>query len=335
MDDKTQATPRLKAPFPWFGGKSRAADLIWSRFGDVKNYVEPFAGSLAVLLARPHWPFEEEGGVRVETVNDLDAYVCNAWRAISADPEAVAAYADNPVNECDLHARHAWLHRQAEHVERLKCDPDHYDARIAGYWVWGLSSWIGDNFWRPNPQGSVPHLGDAGMGVNRKLPEPDGAEPSTVPGGCQDRRARLLSYMLALSDRLRGVRVCCGDWRRVTTPSVTFHHGPTAVLLDPPYDVEGTGYGHDATGLSSQVRQWAAEAAGNPLMRIALCGYEDERHGDALPGWECVEWKAQGGYNNCGDGKNRARERIWFSPACLRPSAIAAPKVAYVQNDLF
>ena len=30
----------MKAPFPWFGGKSRA--------------VEPFAGSLAVLLARPH-----------------------------------------------------------------------------------------------------------------------------------------------------------------------------------------------------------------------------------------------------------------------------------------
>ncbi len=41
----------LKAPFPWFGGKSRAAELIWSRLGDVSNYVEPFAGSLAVLLA--------------------------------------------------------------------------------------------------------------------------------------------------------------------------------------------------------------------------------------------------------------------------------------------
>ena len=23
----------LKAPFPWFGGKSRAAHLIWERFG--------------------------------------------------------------------------------------------------------------------------------------------------------------------------------------------------------------------------------------------------------------------------------------------------------------
>jgi site-specific DNA-adenine methylase len=40
----------MMAPFPWFGGKSRAAKLIWSRLGDVPNYVEPFAGSLAVLL---------------------------------------------------------------------------------------------------------------------------------------------------------------------------------------------------------------------------------------------------------------------------------------------
>ena len=43
----------IKAPFPWFGGKSRVAPLVWERFGDVRNYVEPFMGSLAVLLGRP------------------------------------------------------------------------------------------------------------------------------------------------------------------------------------------------------------------------------------------------------------------------------------------
>ena len=55
----------LRAPFPWFGGKSRAADVVWRAFGNVPNYVEPFAGSLAVLLARPHAP-------KVETANLLD-----------------------------------------------------------------------------------------------------------------------------------------------------------------------------------------------------------------------------------------------------------------------
>jgi hypothetical protein len=46
-------TATLRAPFPYFGGKSRAAHLVWAAFGDVPNYVEPFAGSLAVLLGRP------------------------------------------------------------------------------------------------------------------------------------------------------------------------------------------------------------------------------------------------------------------------------------------
>ena len=39
-----------KAPFPWFGGKSRVAHIVWDRFGNVPNYVEPFFGSGAVLL---------------------------------------------------------------------------------------------------------------------------------------------------------------------------------------------------------------------------------------------------------------------------------------------
>ena len=46
----------LKAPFPYFGGKLRVAAQVWERFGDAPNYVEPFAGSLAVLLGRPTEP---------------------------------------------------------------------------------------------------------------------------------------------------------------------------------------------------------------------------------------------------------------------------------------
>jgi DNA adenine methylase len=39
--------------------------------------------------------------------------------------------------------------------------------------------------------------------------------------------------------------------------------------------------------------------------------------------WEKIAWKAQGGYGNQGTEtngrKNAGRERIWFSPHCLRP----------------
>ncbi len=32
----------LAAPFPYFGGKSRACETVWDAFGTVDNYVEPF-----------------------------------------------------------------------------------------------------------------------------------------------------------------------------------------------------------------------------------------------------------------------------------------------------
>ena len=44
----------------------------------------------------------------------------------------------------------------------------------------------------------------------------------------------------------------------------------------------------------------------DPLIRIALCGYEGEHD---MPGsWDCVEWKARGGYGS--QGENRARELL-------------------------
>ena len=58
----------MKAPFVWFGGKRRVAPEVWAALGDVPNYIEPFAGSLAVLLGRPH--DMSNGTRRAETVND-------------------------------------------------------------------------------------------------------------------------------------------------------------------------------------------------------------------------------------------------------------------------
>jgi hypothetical protein len=67
-----------------------------------------------------------------------------------------------------------------------------------------------------------------------------------------------------------------------------------------------------------EAKAWALEHGANPLLRIALCGYDD---GAAWPeGWAALHWKARGGYGSQGDGAGRAntaRETIWFSPHCL------------------
>lgn len=299
----------LKAPFPWFGGKSRAAPLVWEALGDVKNFVEPFAGSLAVLLGRPHTP-------HVETVNDLDCYLANFWRAVQADPEAVARWADAPVNEADLSARHQWLVDQAGFRESMKSDPDFFDVKVAGWWAWGLCSWIGSGWcdakkYRDGNAGrgvnrQLPHLGDAGQGVKRKS-------------------APTAGWMAGLSDRLRGVRVACGDWHRVVSETVaargTGHVAtaarPSGIFLDPPYTDGNMAYAVGGS-ISDRVREWAIASGDRPELRIVLCGYEGEH---AMPdSWRKVEWKAAGGYGS--QAKNAARdnarrERLWLSPACL------------------
>lgn len=308
--------PDLRAPFPWFGGKSRVASLVWERFGDVQNYVEPFFGSGAVLLARPHPP-------KTETVNDLDCMVANFWRSLQNDPDAVVAAADRPVNEADQHAIHLWLVTQEEFREKMKTDIDYYDPLIAGRWVYGQCVWIGSGWCSVQ----LPHLGDAGRGVNRQLPHLGNAGTGVhrkLPhlGDAGQEEAPLYIYMRDLAERLRKVRVCCGDWSRVTGPSVTFKHGLTGVFLDPPYadtaERQDNIYATDSNNVAHDVRKWAVENGDNPLLRIALCGYEGEH---TIPdSWECVAWKGRGGYGSQGNGsgrENSERERIWFSPCCL------------------
>jgi len=309
----------LQAPFPWFGGKSRVAGIVWERFGDVPNYVEPFAGSLAVLLGRQTPP-------HTETVNDLDCHVANFWRALQAAPDEVAKHADWPVNEADLHPRHCYLlNLKPSLAERVMGDPNYYDAKAAGWWVWGICCWIGSGWcsgvgpWQTVEVDGVRqlvHLGDAGQGVNRKL-----VHLGDAGRGVNRKLVHLGDMLQELADRLRSVRVCCGDWLRVMGPSVTFRHGMTGVMLDPPYadtaDRCSNLYTEDSLSVAHQVRDWCIENGDNPLLRIALCGYEGEH---VMPeSWECVAWKATGGYNSEKSG-NSAKERIWFSPACVRPA---------------
>lgn len=296
----------MKAPFPYFGGKSKVAQLVWERFGNVANYVEPFFGSGAVLLSRPHEP-------KIETVNDADAHLANFWRATQSDPNAVAKWCDWPVNECDLLARHEWLLRRHDELKTaVIADAEYYDVKAAGWWVWGICCWIGSGWCRQRGDGSapeqIPHLGDAGRGQI----------PSTNLSGVCGVNVDLIAMFSALSERLRRVRVACGDWARVTGDSVTWRHGLTGVFLDPPYSEGTVEYAAGGGGVSADVAKWAIANGDNPKMRIVLCGYEGEHQ---MPkSWDCVPWKAHGGYGSQGDGagrENAHRERIWFSPHCL------------------
>jgi hypothetical protein len=145
------------------------------------------------------------------------------------------------------------------------------------------------------------------MGVQRQL-----IHLSNTGSGIYD-------YLQLLANRMQRVRVCCGDWSRLCGPFVTFKHGMTGIFLDPPYADNnhinrGFIYNVDSFDIHRDVREWALSKANNPLMRIALCGYDD---GYQMPDdWSCFIWKGPGGYRSHKKG-NTLRERVWFSPHCL------------------
>lgn len=316
----------LQAPFPWFGGKRKAAETVWPAFGVVDNYVEPFAGSAAMLLAAPD-------GKRIETINDFDGMVCNFWRAIAYDPGAVAAAADWPCNEVDLFARHSWLvrHRQSL-TEQLHADPHWYDARSAGWWCWGACNWIGggwcggDGPWVHNGTAIVdrrqlPHLGGAGQGIKSQLPHlGDAGKGINRNTDGTPRGDFIRAWFAKLHERLRDVRVTCGDWGRVVRDSVTTRHGTTAVFLDPPYAKGDMDYsaGGMGLGIADAVREWCAANGNNPHLRIVLCGHAGEHDALLQHGWHTRTWAAGGGYARTGEAvANRLSETIWCSPHCV------------------
>lgn len=316
------------APFPYFGGKSKAASEVWAAFGRVENYVEPFAGSAAMLLGAPD-------GKRIETINDADGFVANFWRAIANAPEAVAVAvaADWPVNEADLFARHSWLVRQKNNLlEQLHADPDFYDAKIAGWWCWGACAWIGSGWcsgkgpWIHDGEllvnaRQLPHLGDAGQGINRQLPHlgDTGRGVNRATGG-MTRSAYIRQWFGQLHERLRDVRVTCGDWSRVVKDSVTTRHGLSAVFLDPPYTKGAMDYAAGGCGgeLAMQVQAWCADNGTNLLLRIVLCGHAGEHDALLARGWSIRRWKAGSGYALSDEAReNAASETLWCSPHCI------------------
>src|SRR5258707_1347980 len=117
----------VKPPFTYFGGKLSIAERIMALLPPHGHYVEPFAGSLAVLLAKPLSP--------METVNDLDGDLMGFWRVLRdrpADLERVCALTPHSRAE------------QAASYDREDCDDLERARRV---WV-RLTQGRGGHLWR-------------------------------------------------------------------------------------------------------------------------------------------------------------------------------------------
>ena len=304
----------LKSAYQYNGGKSRIAPIIWRAFGDVKYFIDPFMGSLAVLLQRPR----PQG---IEIVNDIDSFIVNFWRAVKNDPEGVAKYCDYPITEEDYHAREYWLKTKGKkRIKPLMADPEAFDTKVAAWWVYCInlnlaSSDIASGPWSATPEGWVKEKG-VKNGIGRSIPD------CLASDGIFRKDQDLPKYFGHLGVRLHDVRVVCGDWERVLFGSIIDGGSTAAIIFDPPYSTtDGTSdavYNHN-DNISGEVRQWAIAHGDRKNLRIVLCGYEGEH--EMPENWMTYEWATIGGYGNMAAGetqakKNRHRERLWLSPHC-------------------
>ena len=394
----------MKAPFPYFGGKSTVASEVWAALGQPKHYIEPFFGSGAVLLNRPDY----NAAKHMETICDKDGYVANVWRSLQQDPDAVAKVCDWPVNHADLNARRKYLLKNAGLLAKLVEDPEYFDVKMAGYWIWAASCWIGSGLTRPDSmpdvtnakgcnrqvKGKRPHLGHDGEGVHAgHLPQVAlqggvhalGQIPAvsregqgvrgTIPSIRDDRGINnqipllnhetgvcrrpcygasgahgvhkttltadpdplldvrdpytpvLYDWFRQLSERLRRVRVVCGDWNRVCGGDWQDDRGTCGIFFDPPYSTEAgrdDAIYHEESGtVAHEVREWCRKRADRKTYRIVLAGYFEEHESLLDEGWTVHRWSAHGGFANiakdktkCKGEANRHKEALFFSPHC-------------------
>lgn len=96
----------MKPPFAYHGSKATIADQIVAAMPSHQHYVEPYAGSLSVLLAKP--PAVHE------TVSDIDGDLMTFWRVLRDRPDELARVcALTPHSRQERHAAAEWINTPA------------------------------------------------------------------------------------------------------------------------------------------------------------------------------------------------------------------------------
>lgn len=114
----------VKPPFNYHGAKTSVAQRVVALLPEHKHYVEPFAGSLAVLLAKQK--------TTQETVNDLDEDLVLFWRVLRERPDELE-------QACELTPCSRFEHDLSR--ERPESLPDLERARRT--WVALTQGWSG------------------------------------------------------------------------------------------------------------------------------------------------------------------------------------------------
>ena len=294
----------MRTIFPYFGSKKCYASMCWERFGDPNTYVEPFAGSLAVLLRRPQIYSNKR---RFEIVGDLSGKICNFWRALKIDPEAIAKEIVYPPIHLDMQARNKFIKDWCEvNKAKLELNPDYCDVKVAAWFIWGQCLSIGLNFGSCNdPQ--VPNMAGSALSQVQSIYQ------SMSVNEAVDYNNKLLSQ---IADRLASVAIFNKPWKSCFSGRVMEHREAeeVAVFLDPPYKLEKRSKTyeneHQSETAAEASYEWAIEHG--EKYRIAYCCHEGDF--PVPKKWE-VNYKELHAHTSS-INRGKVLDCIMFSPKC-------------------
>lgn len=255
----------LKPPFPYYGGKTLLAERIIDLLPDHRHYVEPYAGSLAVLLGKLRVPFE--------TVNDLDGDLVHFWRTLRERPDELeVAYGLTP-------------HARAEHLAAL----DAVDEPVADPIERARRTWV------------LLTQGQSGGTARRTGWRFFGNPGATTYSMPQYLAAYVARFGPAVA-RLHGVSLECRPALEIVTKYG--QHDGVLLYVDPPYVLStrtSTGYRHEMTDDDHQELAAALRIA---RAAVVLSGYASPLYDlELYPDWHRITLLA--GTGNGGEWRDR------------------------------
>lgn len=262
-------------PFAYFGGKTRLASKIAELLPAHEHYIEPFAGSLSVLLAKKP--------SRMETVNDLDGLLITFWRVLRDKPEQLA-------RACAL-TPHARAEYSAARDAELGGLDDVERARLV--WV-QIAQGRGGTLRRSTGWRSYINPGAAATGMPGYL------------DAYVDRMARG-------AERLHHVSLECRPALELI--DMYGQHPGCCLYADPPYlgstrsaPGGGNGYRVDMPDEADHIEMLEALSACRSA--VVLSGYPSDLYDTALAEWDRIEIPHMTGQGN---SHNQARTEVLWS----------------------
>lgn len=265
----------LKPPMAYYGGKTRLASRIAAMLPPHEHYVEPFAGGLAVLLAKKP--------SRMETINDLDQLLMTFWQVLRDKPAELARV-------CALtpHSRAEYLDARTVTDAGLLDELDDVErARL----VWTL-------------------IAQGRSGTLRKTGWRHFVHPGGTSGAMPDYLEAYVDRMAAAAERLHHVSLEC---RPAVELIRAYGSVPGCCLyVDPPYlgttrTSGGSGYRMEMRKADDHVE--LLEALAGCQSAVLLSAYESPLYSEALADWHRVEIPSHTGQG----GTHSARTEIVWS----------------------